>query len=267
MSRRPRRRAAELEAVRRRHFVPEGAKMASKPWTSGPRELLDHAASHLQSKRPFDCRIAMISIDNAVELAIRTYLGLPSRVRGSDGPSRRDLEAAIAFPDLLDLIEEFGEDRLSGIELGDIEWYHRLRNTLYHGGNGVTVDPDKVDAYNQVAQVLFQNLFETSAESATELPASTLLGDFIIKWASLEKRVKYLAASHLPRHDRGFRSTISLYDGLIAKGAVPKELRASLEELGRIRNSVVHSTVVPDPGELKRHIEALDAILEALPKE
>ncbi len=43
--------------------------MTAKPWTSGPKELLDHARSHLGSRTAFDCRIAMISIDNAVELA------------------------------------------------------------------------------------------------------------------------------------------------------------------------------------------------------
>jgi len=63
----------------------------------------------------------MISIDNAVELAIRTYLGLPRRVRGTDGPPRRELESASGFPDLLDLLEKYGGDKLSGIELGDIE--------------------------------------------------------------------------------------------------------------------------------------------------
>lgn len=95
--------------------------MTARPWTSGPRELLDHARSHLKSKTAFDCRIAMISIDNAVELAIRTYLGLPKRVPAKDGPPRRELESATGFPDLLDLLEKHGGDRLSGIELGDIE--------------------------------------------------------------------------------------------------------------------------------------------------
>ena len=54
---------------------------------------------------------------------------------------------------MLNLLEKFGGDKPQGIELGDIEWYHRLRNTLYHDGNGVTVDPEKVDAYNQIANL------------------------------------------------------------------------------------------------------------------
>jgi hypothetical protein len=73
--------------------------MTQRPWTSGPRELLDHAIGHLHNRGPFDYRIAMISIDNAVELAIKTYLGLPKRVRGLDGPSRQRLQdAGTSFP-------------------------------------------------------------------------------------------------------------------------------------------------------------------------
>jgi hypothetical protein len=240
--------------------------MLSKPWISGPKELLEHAAEHLRVGNPFDYRVAMISIDNAVELAIRTYLGLPRRVRGSEGPSRRDLEGAIGFPELLDLLERHGEDRLSGIELGDIEWYHRLRNTLYHDGNGVTVEPDKVDAYHQIARLLFQNLFDTSVEHPAELPASTLLGEFIIKWATLEMRLKNLAEKHLPRHDRGYRSAISFYDGLIAKDIIPPTNRAKLEELTRIRNSVVHAPAVPETSDLRGYIQILDSLIEQLPE-
>ncbi|MDD2694295.1 MAG: hypothetical protein PHD58_00030 [Anaerolineales bacterium] len=239
----------------------------AKPWISGPKELIDHANVHLQDGNPFDFRVAMISIDNAVELTIRTYLGLPRRIRGSGGPSRRELEGAIGFPELLDLLEKHGEDRLSGIELGDIEWYHRLRNTLYHDGNGVTVDPEMVDAYHQIARLLFQNLFDTCIEQPDELPASTLLGEFIIKWATLETRLKNLAAKHLPKHDRGYRSVISLYDGLIAKGIVPTKDRAKLEELTRIRNSVVHAPAVSEADELRHYIEILDLLIGQLPEE
>ncbi len=239
----------------------------TKPWISGPKELLDHATEHIKDGHSFDFRIAMISIDNAVELAIRTYLGLPRRIRGSEGPSRRELEGSIGFPELLDLLERYGEDRLSGIELGDVEWYHRLRNTLYHDGNGVTVDPDKVDAYHQIARLLFQNLFDTSLEPPTELPASTLLGEFIIKWATLEMKLKKLAEKHLPRYDRGYRSTLSFYDGLIAKGVVPTKYRAALEELTQTRNSLVHAPAVPESGELRHYIEILELLIKELPDE
>ena len=241
--------------------------MSDKPWTSGPKELLDPARSHLGSRAAFDFRIAMISIDNAVELAIRTFLGLPKRVRGSDGPSRRELEAAIGFPDLLDLLEKYGEDKLTGVELGDIEWYHRLRNTLYHDGNGVTVDPEKVDAYNQIAHVLFENLFGTIVSQESEPPAASLLGEFIFKWAAIENRVRTLAAIHLPKMTPTAHSAMSLYDGLITKGVAPTTVRRLLEDVARTRNSVVHGTTPASPVELNRLIADADTILNALPWE
>lgn len=241
--------------------------MTARPWTSGPRELLEHARSHLASKTAFDCRIAMISVDNAVELAIRTYLGLPKRVRGSDGPPRRELEAAQGFLDLINLLEKHGGDKLSGIELGDIEWYHRLRNALYHDGNGVTVDPEKVDAYNQIANLLFQNLFEASVSPEAEAPATTLLGEFVLKWATLETRIQALAATHLPKRTPSAHPALSLYDGLIAKGVAPTSVRRHLEDLARARNAVVHRGTLAPPDELKRLTAAVDEILAVLPKE
>jgi len=87
--------------------------MNHRPWISGPKELLEHSVGHLAGATSFDYRIAMISIDNAVELAIKTYLQLPKRVRGTEGPSRKQFdEKSRSFPDLLDLLEEFAADRL-----------------------------------------------------------------------------------------------------------------------------------------------------------
>lgn len=240
--------------------------MSDKPWTSGPKELLDHARSHLASRTAFDSRIAMISVDNAVELAIRTYLGLPKRVRGTDGPSRRELEAAVGFPDLLDLLEKHGVDKLTGVELGDIEWYHRLRNTLYHDGNGVTVDPEKVDAYNQIAHLLFQNLFGPLTPSEAEPPAASLLGEFVLRWAALEARVRSLAAIHLPNRTPTAHSAMSLYDGLITKGVVSPTVRRLLEEVAQARNSVIHGTMPAAPADLRRLIADVDKILAAIPE-
>jgi hypothetical protein len=133
----------------------------TKLWIAGPRELLNHAFEHLAIGKPFDFRIAMISIDNAVELTIKTYLGLPKRIRGSVGPPlRRIQESGSTFPALLDLLEEFAGEKLDGIDLGDIEVYHRLRNTLYHEGNGVIVDQEFVDTYLQIAKVLLNNFLD-----------------------------------------------------------------------------------------------------------
>jgi hypothetical protein len=101
----------------------------------------------------------MLSIDNAVELMIKTYLGLPQRVNGLALSRREYDEISESFPRLLDALHKYARDRLEGIDLGQLEWYHRLRNQLYHEGNGLTVEKDKVVVYARLAKVLFATLF------------------------------------------------------------------------------------------------------------
>lgn len=239
--------------------------MSSKPWIIGPKELLDHANKHLQEKSSFDYRLAMISIDNAVEVAIRTYLGLPKRIRGSDGPAKKELEAAIGFPALLDLLESHGKNRLVGIELGDIEWYHRIRNALYHDGNGITVEPEKVDAYYQIALLLFQNLFDASADPTIENSPETLLGEFIVRWATLENKLIFLAMKYLPKRHLGSQYAINFYDELVSKGIISPTNHAEFQEIAIARNAIVHTTMTPDYTRIKPYIEILDLLIKQLP--
>jgi hypothetical protein len=56
--------------------------MAAPPWASGPAEVLDHGVKLFAEDTASARRLAMISIDNAVELTIRTHLGLPKRIAG-----------------------------------------------------------------------------------------------------------------------------------------------------------------------------------------
>ena len=138
--------------------------MPSSPWSSGPGEILQHGLSLLRKDSDSSRRLAMLSIDNAVELMLKTYLGLPKRVTGLHITRGKYAEFSESFPKLLDAIEEYGSDKLDGIELGEIEWYHRLRNQLYHQGNGLTVELEKAKVYAELARILFKNLFGADLE-------------------------------------------------------------------------------------------------------
>jgi len=239
--------------------------MNSKPWTSGPQELIDHAIQHLKGKSAFDCRIAMISIDNAVELTIKTFLGLPKRIRGSDGPGRRELEeAGFSFPDLLDLLEKYGQDRLAGVDLGDIEAYHRLRNALYHDGNGVTVDPQHVDGYLQVAKAVVKNLLGIDFDSAQEPPA-TDVGTLVLQWAALEFAVRRLAEKHLPKQKSLGIPLVEIVDGLVSKRILDGSFRSRLEKVARARNGIVHGIALPPAKDLTNVISELVKLRSELP--
>lgn len=223
-----------------------GKANTTKPWTAGPRELLNHAFEHLAKGKPFDFRIAMISVDNAVELTIKTYLGLPKRIRGSVGPPLKRLqETGSSFPVLLDLLEEFAKGKLNGIDLGDIEVYHRLRNTLYHEGYGITVDPEYVDSYLQIAKVLLNNLLGLELEKdQSNLPTSSL-GDLVSKWASLVQEVRLMTRSYLGREEPPGEPVLHSVDRLITKGVVDTEFRRRLRDANKLRNKLIHSISVP----------------------
>jgi hypothetical protein len=139
--------------------VPTVPRKRNRPWASGAAEILQHGINLLQKDTDTNRRLAMLSIDNAVELMIKTYLGLPRRANGLK-ISRKELDEIYeSFPNLLDALEKHCTTKLEGVELADIDWYHRLRNELYHQGIGLTVERDKVVVYAETAQLLFSRLF------------------------------------------------------------------------------------------------------------
>lgn len=234
-----------------------------RPWIAGPKELLEHAVEHLQAGEPFDLRISFISIDNAVELTIKTYLRLPRREREGKGPSREHIEAAThSFPKLLDLLEIHAGDLLEGIEIGDIEWYHHTRNLLYHDGNGITVERAAVEAYLEIARILFEVLFghEISLPTAPQ----TEIVQFIESWREAEHTARDLASKRAPgRKSRGLALPSAL-EILAEAGAVSPQIRDRARELAQARNGIVRSNAVPDSVGLQKIIEQLSSLVAEL---
>ncbi|RZK65066.1 MAG: hypothetical protein EOO85_28840, partial [Pedobacter sp.] len=133
--------------------------MTSTPWTNGPKEILKHGLDLIKKDSDTNRRLAIISIDNAVELMIKTFLGLPKRINGLKITRKEYEEFSESFPRLLDALENHAPDKIIGIDLGEIEWFHRLRNQLYHQGNGLTVEKSNVEVYAELANILFKNIF------------------------------------------------------------------------------------------------------------
>jgi hypothetical protein len=211
--------------------------MASeKPWATGPAELLRHALSLLRKDTDSNRRIAMILLDNAVEQAIKTFLSLPRRVTGTTISRKRIAEIGESFPMLLDALEEFAPERVRDLDLGAVEWYHRLRNELYHQGFGLTVEREKVEVYSELAQVIYRSLFgvEIPIDPSVEVER---LGKFIELWNRLEKALQVAASYHVierPSRLRGSMRVLRSAD--LIQGADAKEI----DEFRRIRNQVVH---------------------------
>jgi hypothetical protein len=214
--------------------------MSSSPWTSGPGEILSHGLSLLAKDSDVNRRLAMISIDNAVELMVKTYLGLPKRVTGLRIGRERFREISESFPKLLDALEEYAADKLTGVDLGIIEWYHRLRNELYHQGNVLTVERDKVEVYAELAKLLFRNLFDVELP-LRESHAMEALGAFMATWTRIERAaVSTLMRGGLDTTTKRAMMPAQTLWMLRESGLVPARLAREIEDLRRLRNDVAH---------------------------
>jgi hypothetical protein len=204
----------------------------------------------------FDRRIAMISIDNAVELTINTALGLPKRARGLPGPTRKELEiAGESFPLLLNLLEKYMGSRIIGLSLDEIEWYHRLRNQLYHSGNGITVEGAKVDTYLELAIALFQSLFGVPPVLKRGEARQTKTGQFLELWTRFEIGFREKLP---PKNDFAYYWKRK-YLASISNEAVPL-----YESLSDFRNNLVHGFSTSSAAEIGSNIHALKTLMKIL---
>ena len=216
--------------------------MTSQPWAAGPKEILEHGISLLRKDSDKNRRLALLAVDNAVELTIKTYLGLPKRINGIAVPRKEYAEFSESFPKLLDAVEQYASDKISGIDLGEIEWFHRLRNQLYHQGNGLTVDRDKVEIYSELAKLLFENLFQAQLTFAPE-DQHQLLGEFLAAWVAFERMTGSLIeknAEMLGTSATRHRPPMMAINELARVGIFERADASEIDALRRIRNEVVH---------------------------
>jgi hypothetical protein len=238
--------------------------MAKAPWSSGPGEILSHGLSLLKKDTDVHRRLAMLSIDNSVELMIKTFLGLPRRITGLAIPRSRYDDFSESFPKLLDALLEFASERTDGIDLGEIEWYHRLRNQLYHEGNGLTVEREKVRVYAELAKVLFKNLFGDEIEVDGDSKADRL-GEFIQAWSELESALgQTWDRQELTGRERSYLMMTPAQ--LVERGLLEKSVVKEIDRLRTIRNQWVHArgNAEDRPKITADMIERLKAILTTI---
>ncbi|MCG3133386.1 MAG: hypothetical protein HMLKMBBP_00543 [Planctomycetes bacterium] len=139
------------------------------PWALGPFELLVHAEGHLQSGDDFDRRIALISFDNAIEVAIATYLTLNPIQRGNRPYPTADVEKWLNnYHTKLDFVEaELLSRKLAWqVEKSHILWAHDHRNEQYHGGHKGTPEKRVLDITRKAALWVFGLLFDVADPEA-----------------------------------------------------------------------------------------------------
>lgn len=133
------------------------------PWANGPFELIVHAEGHLQGGEDFDRRIALISFDNAIEVAITTYLTLHPIQRGGRIYRNSDVEMWLNnYHTKLDFLGSEVADRglLWQVDKAHVVWAHDHRNEQYHGGHKGTPEKNVLKIVRDAALWIFGILFD-----------------------------------------------------------------------------------------------------------
>lgn len=139
-----------------------------KPWAQGAFELIRHAEEHVRSGNDFDRRMALISFDNSIEVAIFTYLTLSPIQRDNQEFSREQVKTWLNnFHSKLEFLEYFVKTKMfqpMQFQREDIVFYHKLRNELYHQATGLVPDARHLNEIREVALWVFKTLFNIDPE-------------------------------------------------------------------------------------------------------
>ena len=143
-----------------------------KPWAYGPFEVLLHAEMHYRVGEDFDRRIAMIGFDNAIEVAITTYLGLHPIQRNNREYPKEDVEKWLKnyHTKIEFFFLECTTRQITAIgQQDEIVWFHEVRNGQYHVGGATVPQTRELDGVREAAIEVFGVLFgSTDVEDLLE---------------------------------------------------------------------------------------------------
>jgi hypothetical protein len=134
-----------------------------KPWAYGPFEILLHAEMHYRVGEDFDRRIAMVGFDNAIEVAVTTYLTLHPIQRGNRTYTNADVARWLGnFHSKIEfLLVECTSRTVTLISKQDeIIWFHEVRNGQYHVGGATVPQNRELDGVRLAAIEIIGLLFE-----------------------------------------------------------------------------------------------------------
>ncbi len=139
------------------------------PWARGVFELIRHDEQHLRDGGDFDRRMALISFDNAVEVAIGNYLSLnPIQRGGRSYPKEQVAKWLDNFHTRVEFLEtECGARGVAMlVSRAELVWYHGIRSDQYHAGRPTTPHLEDLRALRRACLWVFSFLYELDGVEA-----------------------------------------------------------------------------------------------------
>lgn len=206
--------------------------MEVKPWIYGPLEVFVHGIEHYFLGFDKDLRFALIHCDNAVELALKSYIRFHNpqiykKVRKNWG------EISHNFERLMDVVRNHMPSFPKELG-GELSYHHMTRNDLYHEARTLPRRRDVSSSIRSVLKlfkVLFGNDFDLAVEA--KLYDSCILAfielEFLFQKVCKKKRVKI----------NGKRAASQIIDSLVSKGALSEETSSRIKDLARSREQII----------------------------
>jgi hypothetical protein len=108
-----------------------------------------------QSKSDPSNRLALIILDNVVEVALKSYANIHGLLK------KREVTSDEVFSSILDKVKE--QNKIVNSEKNDIRKYHKIRNELYRGTNLTMIKDSIIDEYVVLAKILLGRLYDFRA--------------------------------------------------------------------------------------------------------
>ncbi|MHA1456759.1 MAG: hypothetical protein ACTSR5_12385 [Promethearchaeota archaeon] len=224
--------------------------MSENIWVSGPKELIEHALSLVKTGKDSDLRIAMICVDNATEIMIKSYLSLNKRILGIH--YKEYYYGIEKFPRMLNLLQKYliqGEISLD--ELDKIEFLHSIRNNLYHSGTGISIIKSFVNKYILLARDLLSRLFNFDIHLKTD-DLSKIQGEFLQIFRNIEVNLKNFALTEnlIPLISKPY-TIAKIMSILLNSKKVSYKFANKFAQIFKFRNEYIHGLKEPSSEEIE----------------
>jgi hypothetical protein len=226
-------------------------------WARGPFELIQHGVEHMDWGQDFDRRIALISFDNAIEIAITTYLRLhPAQRRGREFQKDRVDKWLHNYHAKMDFFHAYAQHRIADIETfhQEVIYFHSVRNDMYHSGKALVPEQSDLEGIRDAAIKIFSILFEVDEEllrqPAVSAPETieidedhslTAETNFLRHYIEFERKLR----AHLVDLGIGEQQTRmtlrTMWERYVSYvGNVPSQYSEYIHQISAVRNQMVH---------------------------
>jgi hypothetical protein len=149
------------------------------PWQKTAKNLIGYAQRFQKTNDEFERQVGYLLLDVGVETLFRVFVTQPG-IEAKLGYTKRDKIAKgtiektniqrdeitlsgfdeLAFHKLSEAVKQIAGEKVSKDDLQRVEYFHNIRNKIYHLGDGIVPTQDNFEEYSKIAQSLLKTLYD-----------------------------------------------------------------------------------------------------------